>query len=104
MKEQDCQKTRELLEAYALGALEDDEQAAVERHLETCADCRLLAAELVETAHELPLALAAASPARPPAALKPQLLGQLGREQRVGARRWWQVGAPWPERKWDRIR
>jgi hypothetical protein len=89
MTEQDCQKTRELLEAYALGALEDDERTAVERHLETCADCRLLATELVETAHKLPLALAAASPVQPPAALKARVFGQLAPEQRVEARRWW---------------
>jgi hypothetical protein len=89
MTEQDCQRTRELLEAYALGALEDDERTAVERHLETCADCRALAAELVETAHNLPLALGAVSPLRPPAALKAQLLGQLAPEERLEARRWW---------------
>jgi Putative zinc-finger/Anti-sigma-K factor rskA len=89
MTERDCQKTRELLEAYALGALEEDERAAVERHLETCADCRALAAELVETAHKLPLALGAVSPRRPPVALKARLLGQLAPEERVEARRWW---------------
>jgi hypothetical protein len=89
MTEQDCQRTREDLEAYALGALDDNERTAVERHLETCADCRALAAELVETAHNLPLALGAVSPLRPPATLKAQLLGQLVAEERVEARRWW---------------
>lgn len=89
MTERDCQKTRELLEAYALGALEEDQRAAVERHVETCADCRALAAELVETAHKLPLALSAVSPRRPPVALKARLLAQLAPEERVEARRWW---------------
>jgi anti-sigma-K factor RskA len=89
MMEQDCQKTRELLEAYALGALEADERTAVERHLETCADCRALADELVDTAHKLPLALAAVSPLRPPAALKGRLLGQLAPAGRAEPRRWW---------------
>lgn len=89
MTDRDGHTMRELLEAYALGALEDDERMAVERHLEACEECRLLAAELVETAHKLPLALAAASPLQPPAALKTRLLGQFAPEQRVEARRWW---------------
>ena len=89
MTERDCQKTRDMLEAYAVGALEEHERAAVERHLQTCADCRELAAELVETAHKLPLALGAVSPLRPPSALKARLLGRLAPEQRVEKRRWW---------------
>jgi hypothetical protein len=89
MTEQDCQPTREMLEAYALGALEDDERAAVDQHLRTCADCRQLAAELIETAHKLPLAVGAASPLRPPGALKARLLGALAPERTVDARRWW---------------
>jgi hypothetical protein len=89
MTERECQMTRELLEAYALGALEDDERTAVERHLETCADCRALAAELVETANELPLALGAVSPLRPPPGLKAQVLRQVAPEERVESRRWW---------------
>jgi hypothetical protein len=95
MTEHDCRRTREMLEAYALGALERDEQAAVERHLETCADCRALAAEFSETPNELPFAVAAVSPLRPPAALKARLLGQVASVQppegRIAAprRRWW---------------
>jgi hypothetical protein len=91
----DCRRTRELLEAYALGALDDDERTAVEKHLETCADCRVLASEFVETAHELPLAVGAVSPLRPPAELKARLVGRLAGEQpprgRVAAarHRWW---------------
>jgi 5-hydroxyisourate hydrolase len=42
----DCARVRELLEEYALGALEPGEQAEVERHIEQCAECRELAAEL----------------------------------------------------------
>jgi hypothetical protein len=95
MTERDCQRTREMLEAYALGALDDDERGAVERHLRTCADCRALAAELVETAHELPLAVGAVSPLRPPTALKARLLGEFAPDQPLGGRvaaarrRWW---------------
>src|ERR671911_72022 len=85
----DCQTTREMLEAYALGALEDDERRAVERHLQTCTECRPLAAELVETAHKLPLAVGAASPLRPPEALKARLVRELEPEESAEARRWW---------------
>lgn len=37
-----CHDTRLLLGSYALGGLEADENAVVERHLETCAECRLV--------------------------------------------------------------
>jgi Anti-sigma-K factor rskA/Putative zinc-finger len=93
MTEQDCQRTRETLEAYALGALEDDERAAVDRHLQTCADCRRQAAELIETAHKLPLAVGAASPLRPPGALKERLLAAVAPERPVARRWWWRPSA-----------
>jgi hypothetical protein len=89
MTEQDCQPTRELLEAYVLGALDEDERAAVSDHLRTCADCRRLADELIETVHKLPLAVGAASPLRPPAMLKARVLGQVAPEKGVESRRWW---------------
>ena len=34
-----CEHTREAIGAYALGALDPDEAAAVRRHLETCPEC-----------------------------------------------------------------
>jgi hypothetical protein len=89
MTELDCERTRDLLDAYALGALEDGERTAVERHLQTCADCRRIANELVETAHRLPLAVGAASPLGPPSELKTRIIGQLAPEKRVEARPWW---------------
>lgn len=64
----------DLLEAYALGALEAEELAAVESHLRRCADCRAEADELVRLAHVLPEALAAASPLEPPAELRRRVL------------------------------
>jgi anti-sigma factor RsiW len=64
----------DLLEGYALGVLEADECHAVERHLATCTECRRLAADLAATADLLPLALAVASPLRPPADLKDRVL------------------------------
>jgi hypothetical protein len=90
MTEQDCQPTREMLEAYALGALDEDERASIDDHLRTCADCRRLADELIETAHKLPLAVGAASPLRPPATLKARVLGQVAPEKGgESQRRWW---------------
>ncbi|MDF3043041.1 MAG: putative transrane anti-sigma factor [Thermomicrobiales bacterium] len=65
---------KDLLEAYALGVLEPDERRAVEQHLATCADCRRLADDLAATVDLLPLALAAASPIRPPADLKNRVI------------------------------
>jgi hypothetical protein len=90
MTEQDCQPTREMLEAYALGALDEDERAAIDDHLRTCADCRRLADELIETAHKLPLAVGAASPLQPPTTLKARVLGQVAPEEDgESRRRWW---------------
>lgn len=41
-----CDDARLLLGSYALGGLEEDETRLVERHLATCADCRLAHAQL----------------------------------------------------------
>jgi hypothetical protein len=71
----DHRQTQALLEGYTLGVLEDDERRVVERHLAGCAECRRLADDLAATVDLLPLALAAASPLRPPTGLKNQVLG-----------------------------
>jgi Putative zinc-finger len=47
---------RELLGSFALGNLTPEERAAVEEHLEGCADCRAEAEELVRVAALLPAA------------------------------------------------
>lgn len=67
----------EMLEAYALGALDDQEQATVEAHLQDCADCQRLLHEYAEVVHAIPQAMAVASPLQPPAALKTRLLQSL---------------------------
>src|SRR5687767_15977485 len=67
-------QAKDQLEAYTLGALEADERHAIERHLASCTDCRRLADDLTATADLLPLALAAASPLRPPTDLKDRVL------------------------------
>jgi hypothetical protein len=59
---------------YALGVLTEAERAEVERHLDTCDECRREARELREAAATLPLALDAASPKRLPPFLKARVL------------------------------
>ena len=56
----------ELLEAFALDALEDDEQLQVEQHLDGCAQCRGYVAQLHQTTSGLGSFL---DQAIPPAAL-----------------------------------
>ena len=67
-------RIKDLLEAYTLDVLEPDERHAVQQHLATCTDCRRLADDLAATVDLLPLALAAASPLRPPTDLKDRVL------------------------------
>jgi hypothetical protein len=83
----DCARTRELLEEYALGALEPGERAEVERHLESCSECRALAAELDAVANRLPGALAAASALHPPATLRQQVLAAVDAPEQPPVRR-----------------
>ena len=73
----DCDRIKDLLEAHALGALDPDEQTAVERHLAGCPDCRRLAAAYAEIAHALPHALATASHTTVPPALKRRVLASI---------------------------
>lgn len=68
----------DLVDAYALGALEPDEVDAVERHLEECAACRALADEARRNAQ---LLLYAAPPAEPPASLRGRLLARIAQEK-----------------------
>jgi Anti-sigma-K factor rskA/Putative zinc-finger len=96
---ENCERIRELLAAHALGALDGDELAAVEEHLERCPACRELARKQHEAAHALPSALAAASSLDLPSPLKRQVLDHIGagermpREPTASRRRWWQAGA-----------
>lgn len=69
-----CEEVKELLEAYALGALDADEQTEVEQHLAGCPEHQTQVRELLEVAHLLPDALAALSSERLPEASKSRLL------------------------------
>src|SRR5579863_10233184 len=86
---QGCEHWRDALALDALGALEPDERAGLATHLDGCAACRDLSAELRETA----AALAFAEPADvgPTAAVPPELtervLGALHTDAVVARRR-----------------
>ena len=65
---------RELIPAYALGALDADEAAEVRQHLETCAVCQAELAAYEAVADALPLAVVESEPAP---ALKGRLMEQV---------------------------
>jgi hypothetical protein len=81
-----CERIRGLLAAYALGALDGDDLATVETHLERCPACRELAREHEEAVHTLPTALAAASPVELPHSLKERVVRHIGDEPRISRR------------------
>jgi hypothetical protein len=80
---QTCEQIRGQLAAYALGALDDEELAAVEAHLETCADCRELVREYEQSVHTLPSALAAVSATELPRSLKERVVQGVGDDARL---------------------
>lgn len=65
---------RENIPAYALGALDADESAALESHLTTCASCRTELAEYRSLSQSL---LTAVPPKQPSAALRKRLQNRL---------------------------
>lgn len=62
MTAMNCDQVEELLGAYALEALPEDEMRRVEAHLRTCPEQRLAAAELRQTSQLLPLTVEAGDP------------------------------------------
>jgi len=71
---------RENIPAYALGALDAEEVAALEAHLRTCASCRDELAAYRSTSESL---LMAVPPQKPPAALRRRLQRQLAGGQKA---------------------
>jgi anti-sigma-K factor RskA len=68
----------DLLPAYALGSLDEEEQAIVEAHLPDCETCRLELETYSQVVKDLPLAVNT----RPvPAGLKGSILDQLGKDR-----------------------
>lgn len=74
---------RELLEGYALGALDREEAAAVAAHLPECAECRKALEEARWTVAQLAYL---APPAEPSDMLRGRLVGTVRAEARAGAR------------------
>jgi anti-sigma factor RsiW len=74
----------DLLPAYALGSLEADEVAAVERHLATCRRCAAEVDRLRRTVDLLPLA---ATPVPPPQGSREALLSRVRRDRLQRERR-----------------
>lgn len=76
-----CEAVDELLAAYALDAVDDDERAAIEAHLGTC-DLHEEAADLLATAASLAILTAEREP---PAALEDRLLASIGANEPTAA-------------------
>ena len=66
-----CDEVRELAASFVLGALEEDEAAAVRAHLATCDDAH---AELSELAEALPVLAASVPALEPSVALKSRII------------------------------
>ncbi len=60
--EREHHEYQEMLGAYALGALPDDEREALEEHLLTCDECNAELGELLVAAHSLPLSVEERAP------------------------------------------
>lgn len=75
----DCDEVRDSLDAYALGALDAGEREQVERHLETCPDCRAEAGRASAVASAL--ALSAPVHAAPPE-LRARVMRQIEEQER----------------------
>jgi len=75
-----------LIDAYALGALEPDEVDMVESHLEGCEECRAYARRAYATANQLLLYLAAPT-ATPPPSLRERTLARVRAAAQADAQR-----------------
>jgi hypothetical protein len=71
-----CLEVRDLLPEFAVGVLEDEERARVERHLAWCAGCRKESSDLGTAAATVGFALA---PAPMPVGLRDRVVGRVKR-------------------------
>lgn len=94
MKTESCREWRASLGAYALGDLPADERAALEAHLDGCADCREEVRSLTGVARLLPYADPAHfGPAPTPSPeLGERIAATIGAERRTTVRRRRRVG------------
>jgi Putative zinc-finger len=85
---------RESLGALALGRLPEEERAALEAHLEACAECRAELASLEGVARLMPLADPErfATAPQPPPELADRVAATIRSERRAEKRRRWRLG------------
>lgn len=92
----DHEALENLLPAYALEALDDEERRAVERHLADCANCRARLAEYRAVGEAL---LRAPDPVTPPPRVRAGLIARLAEEGREPTRparlAWLRALSPW---------
>ncbi|HVC04092.1 MAG TPA: anti-sigma factor [Candidatus Acidoferrales bacterium] len=82
-----CEEATDLLALDAVGGLEPQDRAEIERHLSTCAACRQRAAQYADVASLLPAAL---DQVQPPARLRRNLMAQVYAESSTpAALPWW---------------
>jgi anti-sigma factor RsiW len=74
----DCEQVKELLDAYALGAVEPEEAAALEAHMEDCARCWHSFSECQRAAAAIALS---ANLCRAPESLRRSVLAEIERIQ-----------------------
>ena len=86
-----CREWREQLGAYALGHLDADERAAVQAHIDGCADCRAEAEQLMATASLLPAAdpERLGVPEQAPGSIARKVFARIDSERRVTRRGRW---------------
>lgn len=75
----DCDQVKELLDAYALGAAEPEEAAALEEHMEDCARCWDSLSEAQRAAAAVAFS---ANLCRAPESLRRKVLAEIERMQR----------------------
>jgi anti-sigma-K factor RskA len=80
------EEAQDLLALDAVGGLEPSDRAEMERHVDSCADCRQLAAQYADVASLLPAAL---EHVQPPARLRRNLMAQVYAEASGPATPWW---------------
>jgi len=94
MKAESCREWRESLGAHALGRLSGEERAALEAHLEGCAECRAELESLSVVAQLMPLAdpESFATEPQPPPALADKVVSAVHTERRTQRRRRFRLG------------
>lgn len=88
-----CSEVREHLAAYSLGALDASVRRMVDKHLDSCPDCR---AELVEYLQVADGLLESAPAVTPPAGLRARLIKEIsGNQLAAEPGRHWLGKLPW---------